>query len=100
MESTASSHHGYISSKDDYLKRLRRIEGQAAVRTHVGLVLLLPAQAEHGQVEGATRASRPALGGEAVVYGQMNTRKHIGLPINNSARRRGHFAVVRRLDSV
>ncbi|MGA1836816.1 metal-sensitive transcriptional regulator [Herbiconiux sp. 11R-BC] len=22
-------HHGYISSKDDYLKRLRRIEGQA-----------------------------------------------------------------------
>jgi CsoR family transcriptional regulator, copper-sensing transcriptional repressor len=23
------SHHGYISSKDDYLKRLRRIEGQA-----------------------------------------------------------------------
>jgi len=29
MESTASSHHGYISSKDDYLKRLRRIEGQA-----------------------------------------------------------------------
>ena len=29
MESTPSSHHGYISSKDDYLKRLRRIEGQA-----------------------------------------------------------------------
>ena len=29
METTASSHHGYISSKDDYLKRLRRIEGQA-----------------------------------------------------------------------
>ncbi len=25
----AQSHHGYISSKDDYLKRLRRIEGQA-----------------------------------------------------------------------
>ena len=24
-----SSHHGYISRKDDYLKRLRRIEGQA-----------------------------------------------------------------------
>jgi DNA-binding FrmR family transcriptional regulator len=24
-----TSHHGYISSKDDYLKRLRRIEGQA-----------------------------------------------------------------------
>ncbi len=24
-----SGHHGYISSKDDYLKRLRRIEGQA-----------------------------------------------------------------------
>ena len=23
------SHHGYISRKDDYLKRLRRIEGQA-----------------------------------------------------------------------
>jgi DNA-binding FrmR family transcriptional regulator len=23
------SHHGYISSKDNYLKRLRRIEGQA-----------------------------------------------------------------------
>jgi DNA-binding FrmR family transcriptional regulator len=23
------SHHGYISHKDDYLKRLRRIEGQA-----------------------------------------------------------------------
>ncbi|SDY75213.1 metal-sensitive transcriptional regulator [Herbiconiux ginsengi] len=23
------SHHGYISNKDDYLKRLRRIEGQA-----------------------------------------------------------------------
>ena len=22
-------HHGYISAKDDYLKRLRRIEGQA-----------------------------------------------------------------------
>ena len=29
MEPTPSSHHGYISSKDDYLKRLRRIEGQA-----------------------------------------------------------------------
>jgi DNA-binding FrmR family transcriptional regulator len=25
----AHSQHGYISSKDDYLKRLRRIEGQA-----------------------------------------------------------------------
>lgn len=24
-----TSHHGYIASKDDYLKRLRRIEGQA-----------------------------------------------------------------------
>ena len=24
-----TSHHGYIHSKDDYLKRLRRIEGQA-----------------------------------------------------------------------
>ncbi|MBD8504904.1 metal-sensitive transcriptional regulator, partial [Hoyosella sp. G463] len=23
------NHHGYISSKDNYLKRLRRIEGQA-----------------------------------------------------------------------
>ena len=23
------SHHGYIASKDEYLKRLRRIEGQA-----------------------------------------------------------------------
>ncbi|MFP5282149.1 MAG: CopY family transcriptional regulator, partial [Actinomycetes bacterium] len=26
---TSSPHHGYISSKDAYLKRLRRIEGQA-----------------------------------------------------------------------
>jgi DNA-binding FrmR family transcriptional regulator len=25
----AVSHHGYIARKDDYLKRLRRIEGQA-----------------------------------------------------------------------
>jgi DNA-binding FrmR family transcriptional regulator len=25
----ASGHHGYIANKDDYLKRLRRIEGQA-----------------------------------------------------------------------
>jgi DNA-binding FrmR family transcriptional regulator len=24
-----TSHHGYIASKDDYLRRLRRIEGQA-----------------------------------------------------------------------
>lgn len=24
-----TSHHGYIDSKDDYLRRLRRIEGQA-----------------------------------------------------------------------
>ena len=24
-----ASHHGYIANKDDYLKRLRRIEGQA-----------------------------------------------------------------------
>src|SRR5829696_5045865 len=24
-----TSHHGYIANKDDYLKRLRRIEGQA-----------------------------------------------------------------------
>lgn len=28
-ETTTTSHHGYISSKDDYLKRLRRIEGQS-----------------------------------------------------------------------
>ncbi|MET0694159.1 MAG: metal-sensitive transcriptional regulator [Propionibacteriaceae bacterium] len=27
--SEQASHHGYIGSKDDYLKRLRRIEGQA-----------------------------------------------------------------------
>jgi DNA-binding FrmR family transcriptional regulator len=27
--STSEHHHGYISRKDDYLKRLRRIEGQA-----------------------------------------------------------------------
>jgi CsoR family transcriptional regulator, copper-sensing transcriptional repressor len=26
---TADTHHGYISNKDNYLKRLRRIEGQA-----------------------------------------------------------------------
>ncbi len=29
MASTRRSHPGYIDSKDDYLKRLRRIEGQA-----------------------------------------------------------------------
>ena len=29
MTEEAHSQHGYISSKDDYLKRLRRIEGQA-----------------------------------------------------------------------
>ncbi len=29
MTEAAHSQHGYISSKDDYLKRLRRIEGQA-----------------------------------------------------------------------
>jgi CsoR family transcriptional regulator, copper-sensing transcriptional repressor len=28
-EHAGHEHHGYISSKDDYLKRLRRIEGQA-----------------------------------------------------------------------
>jgi DNA-binding FrmR family transcriptional regulator len=27
--SETTGHHGYISRKDDYLKRLRRIEGQA-----------------------------------------------------------------------
>jgi len=27
--STETSHHGYIGSKDEFLKRLRRIEGQA-----------------------------------------------------------------------
>ncbi|MGC5168734.1 metal-sensitive transcriptional regulator [Luteimicrobium sp. DT211] len=26
---TAPHHHGYISARDDYLKRLKRIEGQA-----------------------------------------------------------------------
>jgi DNA-binding FrmR family transcriptional regulator len=26
---TTSQHHGYITDKDDYLKRLKRIEGQA-----------------------------------------------------------------------
>ena len=29
MDETAYAHHGYIHQKDDYLKRLRRIEGQA-----------------------------------------------------------------------
>ena len=29
MTEAAHGHHGYISNKDDYLKRLRRIEGQA-----------------------------------------------------------------------
>ncbi len=29
MTEHATSHHGYIAHKDDYLKRLRRIEGQA-----------------------------------------------------------------------
>jgi CsoR family transcriptional regulator, copper-sensing transcriptional repressor len=29
MDDTAHAHHGYIHQKDDYLKRLRRIEGQA-----------------------------------------------------------------------
>lgn len=28
-EQLMPAHHGYISNKDDYLKRLRRIEGQA-----------------------------------------------------------------------
>jgi DNA-binding FrmR family transcriptional regulator len=28
-ETPAAHHYGYIQSKDDYLKRLRRIEGQA-----------------------------------------------------------------------
>src|SRR5919112_1294314 len=29
VDSTAAGQHGYIHRKDDYLKRLRRIEGQA-----------------------------------------------------------------------
>jgi DNA-binding FrmR family transcriptional regulator len=29
MSQTSSAGHGYISNKDDYLERLRRIEGQA-----------------------------------------------------------------------
>jgi CsoR family transcriptional regulator, copper-sensing transcriptional repressor len=29
MSQTSSAGHGYISNKDDYFKRLRRIEGQA-----------------------------------------------------------------------
>ncbi len=29
LESQDSGHHGYIHRKEDYLKRLRRIEGQA-----------------------------------------------------------------------
>ena len=29
MAATTASQHGYIHRKDDYLKRLRRIEGQA-----------------------------------------------------------------------
>jgi CsoR family transcriptional regulator, copper-sensing transcriptional repressor len=29
---TTANQHGYIHNKDDYLKRLRRIEGQARVR--------------------------------------------------------------------
>lgn len=29
MTDSAPSHHGYITSKDDYLRRLKRIEGQA-----------------------------------------------------------------------
>ncbi|WP_218938343.1 metal-sensitive transcriptional regulator [Modestobacter altitudinis] len=29
MTADAHSQHGYITSKDDYLKRLKRIEGQA-----------------------------------------------------------------------
>ncbi|GAA2094327.1 metal-sensitive transcriptional regulator [Microlunatus panaciterrae] len=29
MTEATTSHHGYIGHKDDYLKRLRRIEGQA-----------------------------------------------------------------------
>ena len=29
MSATTEHQHGYIHSKDDYLKRLRRIEGQA-----------------------------------------------------------------------
>ena len=29
MDTDTAHHHGYIGSKDDYLKRLRRIEGQA-----------------------------------------------------------------------
>ncbi|PZE77041.1 CopY family transcriptional regulator [Curtobacterium sp. MCBD17_034] len=29
MTDETTHHHGYISAKDDYLKRLRRIEGQA-----------------------------------------------------------------------
>lgn len=28
-EQTTEHHHGYMSDKDEYLKRLRRIEGQA-----------------------------------------------------------------------
>jgi CsoR family transcriptional regulator, copper-sensing transcriptional repressor len=28
-DATPSGHHGYIHRKDDYLRRLRRIEGQA-----------------------------------------------------------------------
>jgi DNA-binding FrmR family transcriptional regulator len=28
-DNSANPHHGYIDRKDDYLKRLRRIEGQA-----------------------------------------------------------------------
>ena len=29
MANTSEDHHGYIQRKDDYLRRLRRIEGQA-----------------------------------------------------------------------
>ena len=42
------SHHGYIANKDDYLKRLRRIEGQAR-----GLQKMI--EEEQNWLEGALR---------------------------------------------
>ena len=85
-EATPSSPHGYIHAKDDYLRRLRRIEGQAR-----GLQRMV--EEEQYCIDILTQVSAMTKALQSVALGLLD--EHMNHCVVDAAKTGGHEADVK-----
>ena len=86
MTAGTEHQHGYIHSKDDYLKRLRRIEGQAR-----GLQRMV--EEEKYCIDILTQVSAMTKALQSVALGLLD--EHLSHCVVDAAREGGHVADVK-----